>query len=325
MKTILWVIGLCQEENKEHLIQMLCKARKQLSSSDSSVDFIWIGEQESPIIKEAAKYADRVIAKWDSEPVDSDYYSKILSEMIDTYRPNTLLFPANEKAKQVAGMVSVYKGAGLTADCIDFIYEEDGTYIFSRTALSSTIIANIKTINTDLAFATVKRNAFSIDRAMEKDYAEIIEFKGTSERLKENRIKLLESVIAQKDEQFDLESASIIMGIGRGASDSETIKLARRVANKIGAELGGTRCLVEQGILTKKQQIGQSGVMVSPRIYFAFGISGASQHLVGIQNSKIIVAVNTDKNAAIFELADYAIIKDAREVLECMDKMLQEL
>lgn len=162
---------------------------------------------------------------------------------------------------------------------------------------------------------TVRKNVFS---NYVKEYMEqgpVKEYVSETLCARHKGIKKLSSEICQVISDGKLENASVVFAFGRGIENEKVLKLLYQVADYFGAEVAGTRPVVEDGWLDRSRQVGQSGISIHPSLYFAFGISGASQHIVGIKNAKCIVAINHDEGAPIFEFANYSIVDDCESVL----------
>ena len=119
-----------------------------------------------------------------------------------------------------------------------------------------------------------------------------------------------------------LDFSNIVFGIGRGVNE-DTYEIIKKLAQKIGAEIAGTRAVVEAGVMGKERQVGQSGINISPNVYVAFGISGATQHIVGIKNAKLVIAINQDENATIFDYADYKVVADVNDIAKALCDMIE--
>ena len=256
-------------------------------------------------------------------------YEKIeaLAYLINQKQPQLLIFTASSEGKIIAASTSTIVGAGLTAECIDLQYESNGKYIFSRTALSSSVIANIVCINTNIQMCTVGKNVFSSCCSPNRPLAEIAEIEKSGNIIpneSRNILSLLNQAPLNDNVDFPIETAEIVFAFGRGLNQSKGIKELKVLASKVHAEIGGSRAVVEEGLLPKSRQIGQSGISISPKLYMAFGISGASQHIVGIKNSSCIVAVNSDPYAPIFEVANYCVVDDCLNIITELNKLTLE-
>ncbi len=247
--------------------------------------------------------------------------------MIKEKQPSLLMFLDNQFAKVVAASLSSRFESGLTADCIDVELDEYGKFIFSRAALNDTVVARIKCINSNFQMCTIKKNSIPIPEAkLENVCGKIEKFDiKIDDELNNSSIEIIERVIRKDENKIDLNSAKVVLAVGRGVKSLETVSLIKKIAKKLNAEVIATRAAVEDGIIEKERQVGQSAISICPNIYFGFGISGASQHMVGIKNAKIIIAVNSDKEAPIFNYADYAIVDDLNNVLKELDILTSNL
>lgn len=320
MKTSIWVV--CFENPNEigiHSKQLLCKASSLIKRDEVNISALCIGNYTTKILKSLSAYgADEVIY---SKEIDVDYerLSSILVEIfrIESKKPKLIIFPATEWGKCIAADLAVKIEAGLTAECIDIEAQKGKSgydFFFTRAAINSTVLAKIRVINTNVSMCTCKENAFIATEKYLPASISIREFISKIPK-KPFRSCLLKSELILNDEKnMELENARIVFGIGRGIQDKNGLDLIERIAKKYNAAIAGTRAVVEEGFLDRKWQVGQSGISISPEIYVAIGISGATQHIVGIKNAKKIIAINVDKRAPIFSYANYCIIDDYKNI-----------
>ena len=228
--------------------------------------------------------------------------------------PDLILFPSNEWGRCCAAEAAVMLGGGLTADCVDIEWSPEQGFIFKRAALSSSVIAGIVCINTKLAMCTVKENTFP-EMTFSADEVKTIDDSCKPEDVLDTPKRKIIDIkpLRKTTSSGDLSGARLVFGFGRGLDD---ISLFKKAAEACGAEIAGSRPVVEAGRLEKERQVGQSGISVAPAVYVAFGISGASQHMAGIKNAKTVIAVNKDPEAPIFRYADYKIVEDCDLFLE---------
>lgn len=302
---------------KAHSLQMITKASQITKGKNTNVVFCYIGSYDKVFFDIAGKCGADVVEFY---PSDDDKLMRcyIMCEwcdkLLDKYRFKFAFFMGEEYGKRVAAVLSTRYECGLTADCINVTYDEEGI-VFYRTALNDAIVAKIKCTNDVFQLATIREGVFKEEYS--NSNTEVV----VNEAYVEKQTATYK-IIAKKErepvENVDLSKAKIVFGIGRGACNNETLALIRDIAKKYRAELVGTRPVIEEGILPKCRQVGQSGRSISPDIYIAFGISGTSQHIVGIKKSKCVIAVNNDSNAPIFNYADYAIIGDIKEILDAL-------
>ncbi len=295
--------------------QLLGKARSLAQENGAEVAGIYWGNDRKYAAILQSYGADEIII---CDYADEEYtvYSEIVKQMINDYRPCLVLFTGTDLGKATAATVATMAGAGLVADCIEIQPQGYKKYIFSRAALSSSIIANIVCTDDGIQMCTVKPNIFIQYVKRNSEIQEnLTEYHGGFNSKFTDCIKIKELLENTYEEFCNLEKSKIIFAVGRGVSD-EDFEIIEELAQEYGAEIGGTRIMVENGKIPKSRQIGQSGTNVAPDLYVAFGISGANQHVAGIQNAKNIFAINNDEKAVIFEYSDYAMISDVHEVIK---------
>lgn len=239
------------------------------------------------------------------------------------YQAELVLFAGTPLGKRLSSTVSTGIGAGLVADCINIYTDDEYKYVFARAAMSSSIIAKIVCAENCVQICTVKKNVFK--GSVKKDNnvkAEKVYLSFEIEDPCKDSIKVISKEDIVKNNNYHLESANLIFGVGRGVS-REDIDKVKELAQYYNAEFAGTRPMTEENIIVREQQIGQSGVSVRPKVYVAFGISGASQHMVGLSSATIVIAINKDEKSAIFDSADYKIVADTHDVIEKLYKNIK--
>lgn len=308
--------------NTQNTYGMLGKAHVLSKSRRSPVAAFGIGRfNENEISALYMHGADEVLLNGFHVEPSGEEYAWIVDQIVSQYKPELVIFPSTEMGKEVSARLSITQKAGLTADCIDIARTRQGNnFIFSRAAINSSIIAQIECVTSNTELCTVKENIFNSlislynSRCAVKYYARPT----VKHRIHQGRVDLISQRSAESVESIDFASSKVIFGAGRGLQKPEEFNLFIEVAKKSNCEYGGTRALVESGMIKKSRQIGQSGTSICPDIYVAFGISGATQHIAGIKESKIVVAVNIQPEAPIFKYANYAIVSDAASILNQM-------
>ena len=314
----IWIVSDYKDCENDYIFQLVSKAYELGNYRNTIITVIYFGQINQEHLENVFQYgADKILI---IEHIDMKIDEKIsiLEEMINKYKPTLLMFSDSREDKNLAASLSVKYECGLTADCINIEINNEGTYIFSRAALNNSVIAHIKCINSIIQMCTVKRNVFNekivnIEPIINIEKYEYEKQKKSSRYSGVNIINKEE--LQYKVNNFDWQSSKIMFAVGRGVSDLNTLDMIRRLAEKYDAELIGTRGAVEEGLIDKSRQVGQSGYSVSPDVYIGFGVSGACQHIVGIKNSKLIIAINNDKNANICKYANYIIIEDIKAIL----------
>ncbi|GMQ56616.1 electron transfer flavoprotein subunit alpha [Vallitalea sediminicola] len=311
----IWIIS---DENvqyaTEHVLQILHKGIELKRNDKDEVSVICVGVSREDQFQKLFQYgADRVILCEHEEKYSISFYVKCIAAMLQDKLPDIILFPASIAGRQTAAILAVRYGAGLTACCTDVQYDgEMDRYVFIRPAMSESVLAKITCINEKLQMCTIKENIFE-SAFVTSDTRFNMEYYSYTESESERDIEILERKELDLREQVDIKSAKVIFIVGRGMKHS--MDLCKTVAREYGAVIVGTKAAVEEKMIQENRQIGQSGMSISPDICVAFGVSGATQHMVGIKGAQLIIAVNTDKNAPIFEYSDYVIVDKGENVL----------
>jgi electron transfer flavoprotein alpha subunit len=243
-------------------------------------------------------------------------YAECLADLSDRLKPANILIAGTVCGREVAPLTAAMLQTGLTADCTELSMKDD-RLIMTRPALGGNILATI-VCDTFPQMATIRPGTFRTPEP-------IVGRKGTAIN-RPFTPKMLKNIVSEvtDDDSDDISDAKILISLGNGIKDRKMVDVAEDVASKLGGKVSCSRVLVEKGWLSARRQVGQSGRNVSPDVYFAFGISGSVQHLAGIHAKKII-AVNSDPNAPIHDIADESIIGDASEILRKMDEKLRSL
>lgn len=238
------------------------------------------------------------------------YYGEIFTKIAKKYPPRIILIGATNQGKEIASYCATKLETGLTADCTNLDISDDYLLLSTRPTFGGQLTADIL-CRTFPQMATVQQNTFvavKTENTVNAVYNWIDTDKINNkiilinEQKKENNIK-------------DVTDAEVIVAGGKGACTQEGFKLINELANKLNAAVAGTREAFEKGYISKAQQIGQTGKTVAPKLYVAVGISGALQHIAGIKNSNKIIAINSDKNAPIFNCADIGYVGDLYKIL----------
>lgn len=314
---------ICGTEAGEYDVLSILNKLRELSPAVSGCVFLICNGQGADGLGEAAASgAHRVVVY--REDREHPSYTDFCETYIRENRISLLTFLDTFEGKELAAVLAVRLGGGLTADCIDITYDENGKFIFSRAALNDSVIAQIVCIHTDFQMCTVKKNALKTESVSRFNRGVIEEYDPPSAGGQmEQRAKVLSRVQWERKSSTQIQEAKKIFGFGRGIQSKDNLERLNRLARLCFAEVGGTRPCVEDELIDAAYQIGQSGISVSPDLYVAFGISGASQHLAGIQNTKVVISVNTDEEASIFQYSDYAVVEDAGALIDEMIQILE--
>jgi len=243
-------------------------------------------------------------------------YTNILLYIINKYKPTIFLAPSTTQGRALLSRTAASIYTGLTADCTGLSVDEEGNLIQTRPAFGGSVKAKIITPNTRPQMATVRPKVFSPLPKNPEKAGEIIEETIPSEKLKS--VSKFESWISDETSLISIEDADIIVAGGRGLGKEENFKFLFELAELMGAAVGASRTVIDEGWIPYSHQVGQTGKTVAPSIYMAFGISGAIQHLEGMRSSDFIVAVNKDPEAPIFKVADIGIVADLFDVIPAL-------
>ena len=306
--------------------ELLGKARELAEKLNCQVSGVLIGNQLDDQLDELIfKGADNIylveapeIAEFQDEP-----YTNILVELVKKYKPEILLCGATSIGRSLISRVAIRIKAGLTADCTGLDIDSDKKILLqTRPAFGGNIMATIISHNYRPQMATVRHKVFTPLDADKKRKGKIIR-ENFDTKLYFSRTKLLD-IIDEIESTVNLAEADIIVSGGRGMQAKENFKILEDFAHVLGAAVGSSRAAVDSGWMTYSHQVGQTGRTVAPKIYFACGISGQIQHLVGMQSSKIIIAINKDPEAPIFKVATYGIVGDVFQIIPALTKRFKE-
>ena len=251
-------------------------------------------------------------------------YYKAICYLVRKYRPEIILMGATGLGRDLAGAVATEIQTGLTADCTGLSIDERGYLLQTRPAFGGNIMATILTERTRPQMATVRPHVMPLPAKDTSRKGEIVSEIVPLEEA-DIAVKVLEAIDERKAGEVDVASADIIVSGGRGMRAKENFSLLQELADELDGVVGSSRGAVEAGWMPAERQVGQTGKTVRPKLYIACGISGAIQHLVGMQDSDVIVAINSDKNAPIFEVSTYGIVGDVLKIVPALTKRVREL
>ncbi len=310
--------------------ELLGKANELAKDLDTDVTAVVIGSDIMALADELAAYgADKVIVIDDPELKDyrTEPYAHALSSAINEFKPDIMLVGATPIGRDLGPRVSARVATGLTADCTsldigDFPLnpipgkedqQKHNQLLMTRPAFGGNTIATIACPDNRPQMATVRPGVMQRQEKKEGAKAEVIEFNPGF--TPDNKYVEILEIVKSVSETVDIMDAKILVSGGRGMGGPENFQLLKDLAEAIGGEVACSRAVVDAGWMPKDMQVGQTGKTVRPQIYIACGISGAIQHLAGMEESDLIIAVNKDDTAPIFEAADYGIVGDLFKVV----------
>jgi len=315
-----WVVAE-HYKNRIHdaAYQLLGKGRELANILKVELTLVLLGHNFENQLQEFGNYGANKVIYVRSKILKnyySDLYVKTLTELVQDIKPEIILIGATPTGRDFAPRVAKRLNAGLTADCTGLdIDSETGNLLQTRPTFGGNIMATIRTPNSRPQMATVRPGIFKTpEKTNNKAEIEIIDY----DYKEKDSVTKIVKIINREKSSVDLEDAEIIVSGGRGVGSKENFKVIEDLAEVLNAEIGGSRVTVELDWIEHDRQVGQTGKTVSPKLYIACGISGAIQHIVGMQSSDIIVAINRDPNAPIFKVAHYGIVGDLHKVIPAL-------
>lgn len=314
-----------QRDGRVHPVslELVGKARELAKVTGHPVYALLIGSGMEKAAAELLEYGVDKVFVYD-DPALRDFvitpYATAFTDFIEKIRPSAILVGATSLGRSLAPKVAARVHAGLTADCTILEMKENTDLVQIRPAFGGNIMAQIVTPNTRPQFCTVRYKIFSAP-AKETPHGEILRMPISKEMLS-GRTKILS--FTKKPQEIDISDAEVIVAVGRGLRSKEDLPMIRELAVLLNAQMASTRPLVEAGWFKPKNQIGLSGRTVKPKLILAIGISGSVQFAAGMRSSDRIIAINSDKNASIFDIAHEGFVGDLYEIVPALIKTLKE-
>lgn len=319
-------------------LELLGKARDLAADLNTEVSAVLIGSNVKSLADELAAYgADKVILVDDPELKDyrTEPYTYALSMVIKEFKPEIVLVGATAIGRDLGPRVSARVATGLTADCTqldigDFPIkprpgqeQKHNQLLMTRPAFGGNTIATIACPNNRPQMATVRPGVMQKIEKREGAKAEVINF--SLSFIPDHKYVEIMEVVKSVSEAVDIMDAKILVSGGRGVGSAENFEILEDLAEVLGGEVSCSRAVVDSGWKPKNLQVGQTGKTVRPQVYFAIGISGAIQHVAGMEESDLIVAINKDETAPIFDVADYGIVGDLNKIVPELTKNLKQV
>ncbi len=324
----IWVFA----ELREHRImpvsiELIGEAKRLAAEKGCKVCVIICGHRVDQLVIELAGYGvDRIYVADapELEEYTTDAFTHVIYQAVLRYKPDIFLMGATFIGRDLGPSIAVCCQTGLTADCTKLeIDPEDGKLLQTRPAFGGNLMATIICEHHRPQMATVRPGIMEKAEYSRDANAEIIDLQVDFEgvELREKVLKIVKSM----REVVSLTDAKVIVSGGRGLGGPDGFELVKKLADRLGGVVGASRAAVDAGWIPNSHQVGQTGTTVRPDLYIACGISGAIQHLAGMQDSKCIVAINKNENAPIFEVADYGIVGDLYKVIPSILNVLDNI
>jgi len=304
-------------------LEMLAEARRLAGVSGGEVDAIVLGSVPAEESTRLAQHgADRILQVEGDflEPYATEASAEAVRVAVEHGKPETLLIGATAHGKDLAPKVAARLRVGLASDCVGFD-DEAGELTARRPIFAGKAFGRVTWNEKRPRIATVRPNTFA---PLDPDASRRAE----TERLALGNVSVRARVTGfekSEGEMLDLTEANIIVSGGRAMQGPDNFELLRKLCKVLGATLGASRAAVDAGWIDHSHQVGQTGKVVNPTLYFAIGISGAIQHLAGMSSSRTVVAINKDRDAPIFKIATYGIVGDLYEIVPILTEELQKV
>lgn len=319
------ILILAEKEDgklKNYSRELASKAVALAKSLNAPVYGVVIGNQGSAAAEELGVFGVQEATAIEGPAVQAytgDGYAKALLPLVQELKPQIILASASGMGKDILPRLAMKLKAGLATDCVE-LNIENGKLKAKRPIFSGKVFVDV-TFLSDVQLATARPNSFAVTVVDAAKKAAVKTIQSASEG---TRVVVKEVKEAEKGMK-DLTEAEIVVAGGRALGSSENFKTIRYLAETLGATVGASRAAVDAGYISHDHQVGQTGKTVNPKLYIACGISGAIQHLTGMQSSKVIVAINKDPEAPIFSKADYGIVGDLFVLLPILTNKIKEL
>ncbi len=306
-------------------LELIGKARDLADALNDKVYAILLGDSISYQANMLIAHGADVVICADA-PDLNDYltepYTQAVSHIVNEYKPNILMLGATTIGRDLGPRLSARLETGLTADCTKLEISEEKDLLMTRPAFGGNLMATIVCKEHRPQMSTVRPGVMRSLLADSSRKGEVVMVNIPFKKEK-FRVKLL-STVKEKTEMVDISEAKILISCGRGMANAESLKTVTDLAETLDAQVSASRAVVDAGLISHDRQVGQTGKTVRPDLYLAVGISGAIQHLAGMEESGYIVAINKDKFAPIFQVADLGIVGDAKQIVKQLNERLKK-
>ena len=307
--------------------ELVGKGKHLAASLGTQVTAVLLGSKVKHLTENLAKFgADRVILVEDPalETYMTEPYTRALAAVVDKYKPEIVLYGATAIGRDLAPRVSARVGTGLTADCTSLeIQEKTNLLLMTRPAFGGNVMATIVCKDHRPQMATVRPGVFPrldpiAGATCPVDVFEVKDLAAGKD------VEILE-IVKKVSKKMDIQEAKVLVSVGRGVNGPAYLPMIQELAEALGGSIATSRAWVEAGWLDRELQVGQTGKTVRPNLYIACGISGAIQHLAGMEESDVIIAINKDPSAPIFDVADYGVVGDVHKIVPLLTEKVKEL
>ena len=311
-QNVLVVASVQQGRVKRSTFEVLTRAREIAARTGGELHACLVHPDAASFAPDLYRYGAatvHVVSTDAAEPHMNEPVLAALDQVIRQMEPRLVVFPSTEAVKDVLGALAVRAGAAVLPDVSSF--DVDGREVVAeRPVMAAKKIADTKA-DADLVFVSVRSGSYEAAESPVDGRVNEVDFSFDDSSMTQT----LREIARAAGDSVDLSEARVVVAAGRGVRDEEGKRLVEQLAEVFGAGIGASRAVVENGLFPASAQIGQTGKVVSPELYFAIGISGAIQHVAGMANSRVIVAINKDADAPIFDIATYGLVGDLYQIL----------
>jgi len=322
----IWIVAEQREgELRKISYELVSEGRRLADQLSQPLTAILLGSKVKEKAKELGKYgADKVIVADDERlaTYTTDAYVTVIAQLAQAHEPAILLLGASFQGKDLSGRLAARLGVGVAQECVSFSLQ-NGNLVAKRPIYAGKAYATVTFKDSVPQMATARPNVFELNEPNESRSTEVVdaEFSLDDSQLKTKVVEFQQ----EAGSKVDLTEAERIVSGGRGMKGPENYNILEELADLIEATVGASRSAVDAGWRPHSDQVGQTGKVVSPNLYIACGISGAIQHLAGMSTSKVIVAINKDPEAPIFQKADYGVIGDLFDVVPALTEEIRKI
>ncbi len=312
MSTLLTYISVNDGKIKRSSLEVLSRCNALAEASGQSSAALVVDANAEQYVDQLKNYGVSTVYLI-QDPIFKNHLNtpllRALSLAVDKVNPSVFAFASTESSKDILGALAANRKAASLSDMSEFELTDNGVK-GKRPVMAAKIVSNVEAEGSPVILS-VRSGSYDVVEKSSDPSVETIDFS-----FDEGDLKItLKEIISASGDKIDLSEAETVVAAGRGAKDEKGQELISELASLLNAGIGASRALTESGIYDPSLQIGQTGKVVSPQLYIAIGISGAIQHVAGMANSKVIVAINKDPDAPIFDIADYGIVGDLYKVL----------
>lgn len=310
-------------------LELLGKARELADANNENVVAILLGKGIKDKAQELIAHgADKVLVV-DNDILENyltESYTQAITQIVQEQKPSILLLGATTIGRDLGPRVSARNITGLTADATKLEISDDEAHEFrmTRPAFGGNLMATILCKNNRPQMSTVRPGVMQKLAADATRKGEVVDYAVTFDMAKINRVKVVK-IVKEEKSVTDIAQANVLVSGGRGVGSKEGFDKLAALAKELGGEVSSSRAMVDAGVIEQSRQVGQTGKTVRPDLYIACGISGAIQHLAGMEESECIIAINKDKFAPIFSVADLGIVGDLHKIVPMLTERLKNM